>query len=219
MRSGAVDALVSAFPDPADQQLVRAFLSGETDALPRTIPHSDNFWYYSDKVDAYAAAHDDVFTARCAAVCVCGGMTALLLRVWGRGEDKAERMEKILELTERAGMPAKQGMGALTIVTEALYREEDRSACMAGAVRYLTARRGALAAELPRMAQEGSVLTRCAAIRAMGAFPDEYREEIFACAGDSSKAGARDPSQPVRGASRVGGWRSEAARLEEGGGP
>ena len=187
MRSGAVDALVSAFPGPADQQLVRAFLSGETDALPRAIPHSDNFWYYSDKVDAYAASHDDVFTARCAAVCLCGGMTALLLRVWGRGEDKAERMEKILELTERAGMPAAQGMEALTTVSEALYREEDRSACMAGAVRYLIARRGALAAELPRMAQEGSVLTRCAAIRAMGAFPDEYQEEIFACAGDSSK--------------------------------
>ncbi|MFR8334614.1 MAG: hypothetical protein ACLU9S_21525 [Oscillospiraceae bacterium] len=88
-RTPCAAALLSArlrFPDPADQQLVRAFLSGETDALPRAIPHSDNFWYYSDKVVRLRRRRTMTCSRpRCAAVCVCGGRDRAAAARVGKG--------------------------------------------------------------------------------------------------------------------------------------
>ena len=85
------------------------------------------------------------------------------------------------------GLSMPQAMEALEIAVESLYDEIKRLDCLQGAENYLIAHHDTFAAELPRIARESSVFGRSAAVNAMAAFPQEYREDLLACAGESSK--------------------------------
>ena len=67
------------------------------------------------------------------------------------------------------------------------YSQTDKNQCMDETVAYLVSRHEQNGKELPSIAVQGSVFARYAAISAMDAFGQEYKDTLLSCAGDGSK--------------------------------
>lgn len=192
-RQQIIDNLASCFSDPVGNQLVIRYLStgeGLEDLLRKYPVGSVSSWFYNNSLPAYVQLYgNDAFAGRCLAVCACGGLSAAMESAWFRRADKskAEGMENFLQLAADAGLPLSDRLAAGGLVYQYVYMEKEKNACLDGAARYLSAHRGEFAGELPEIAQNGPVFARYAALTAMDQFPREYREDLLACAGDSSK--------------------------------
>ena len=188
LHSRVTDSLLNAFADPSEKSLVKRFLSGQQsmEDFLKTRSSSGNIWFNSPVLCSYLSSYEDEFADRCLAVCLFGHFH-IAMKSWLNGGDMVKSAGEFLTRALHTGLSMPQAVEALEIAVESLYDEIKRLDCMQGTENYLIAHHDTFAAELPRIAREGSVFGRSAAVNAMAAFPQEYREDLLACAGETSK--------------------------------
>ena len=190
-RNKTAQTLAACFPDSNLQRLAKNYLlTGENlDQLAAQAGGIKNGYGYDRELSNYISLYgEDDFVLRCLAVCVLADQGYRISQLWFPWNgNRKEQMRHFLELEEKAGLSAAWLLRGADLAWGALYSQRDKNQCMDETVAYLVSRHERIGKELPPIAAQGSVFARYAAISAMDAFGQEYKETLLSCAGDGAK--------------------------------
>ena len=190
-RKKTAQTLAKCFPDSNLQRLAEHYLlTGENlDQLTAQAGGMKNGYGYDQELSNYISIYgEDEFALRCLAVCVLAEQGYRISQLWfpWKGNRK-EQTRHFLELEEKAGLSAAWQLRGADLAWGTFYSQTDKNQCMDETVAYLVSRHEQNGKELPSIAVQGSVFARYAAISAMDAFGQEYKDTLLSCAGDGSK--------------------------------